>query len=1155
MAATTAALVLASSILITQYARTARNQMIEDLKTLAEIVGNNSEAALSFRDPDDGAEILAGLEGKSTIIAACLYDGDGKTFATYVSPRYTQPLQPPLAAGDGYRLGDRHIEMFRQVRQDHDLLGTLFLRADLQPLQRMIEHHILTAVLITLGSIALAYVLASRLQHLILRHIKRVVQMAGAIAAGDIPQHLTVTSKDEIGELEMAFNEMVDRTVDVVRQTQTLARGDYSITIKPRSNRDELSVALIKMTEALKAYHEESEKQNWLKTGLSLLNDRMRGEQDLAALNANILSSLAEYLGAQVGALFLAERDDVLRLAAGYAAAAEWVGHKTFKLGEGLVGQSAMERKLLTVRDPSGAGLSIRSGLTDVPVRHLVDVPLVREDELVGVLEFGDLNGFTQNQLDLLQQASMAIAIAIHTAQSRMRLNELLRKTQQQSRELQDQRNVLQRTNLALEERTVLLEKQKQEIHRQNNALENARLDLERKARELEVASRYKSEFLANMSHELRTPLNSLLILSRLLGENKDGNLSPKQVEFARTINKSGSDLLVLINDILDLSKVEAGKLEFFVEDVRMEDVCASLSIIFQHVAAERNIEFEITREPDVPASVRTDAQRVGQILRNLLSNAFKFTAKGRVRLRVYRPAAEECHRPDMAIACAVQDSGVGIPKEKQELIFQAFQQGDGTTSREFGGTGLGLSISRELAMRLGGEILLRSEPGKGSTFTLYLPAVAPESALPAGGAAAPAGRPAVAGPAGQEAVGAGPVDDRAAIQPGDRVLLLIEDDRRFASVLLDFARGRGFKCLVAGRGHEGLDLAARFKPRGILLDMVLPDLDGRAVVRSLKKQPETRTIPVYIISALEPDQEAMRMGAIGYLTKPVTVEQLEQVFTRLEDLMGRVTRKLLIVEDDESEARSIANLVTNPNVETHISRTGEEAWKRLQAEMFDCVILDLGLADLSGFDLLERLDLRKDGNHVPVIVHTGRDLNREEEARLRRFAESIIIKGGDSPDHLLEKATLFLHVPAPARAARGPGARAAATPRVKTLRGRKVLIVDDDMRNAYSLSAVFDAQGIENLVAPDAGRALAVLDENPEMSVVLVDIMMPGMSGYDLIREIRKQRRFNHLPIIALTAKAMKGDREKCLEAGASEYLPKPVDVDRLLSVMLSLC
>jgi CheY-like chemotaxis protein len=398
-------------------------------------------------------------------------------------------------------------------------------------------------------------------------------------------------------------------------------------------------------------------------------------------------------------------------------------------------------------------------------------------------------------------------------------------------------------------------------------------------------------------------------------------------------------------------------------------------------------------------------------------------------------------------------------------------------------------------------------------------------------------------------------VDDRAAIRPGDRVLLLIEDDRRFASVLLDFARGRGFKCLVAGRGHEGLDLAARFKPRGILLDMVLPDLDGRAVVRSLKKQPETRTIPVYIISALEPDQEAMRMGAIGYLTKPVTVEQLEQVFTRLEDLMGRVTRKLLIVEDDESEARSIANLVTNPNVETHISRTGEEAWKRLQAEMFDCVILDLGLADLSGFDLLERLDLRKDGNHVPVIVHTGRDLNREEEARLRRFAESIIIKGGDSPDHLLEKATLFLHVPAPARAARGPGARAAATPRVKTLRGRKVLIVDDDMRNAYSLSAVFDAQGIENLVAPDAGRALAVLDENPEMSVVLVDIMMPGMSGYDLIREIRKQRRFNHLPIIALTAKAMKGDREKCLEAGASEYLPKPVDVDRLLSVMLSLC
>ncbi|MBU0678851.1 MAG: GAF domain-containing protein, partial [Verrucomicrobia bacterium] len=719
---TALALVIASSILITRSAHTAYEQMIEDLATLADIIGNTSKAALSFRDATDAEDILGSLRGKSTITAACLYDANNRIFAIYSNQNVNRAFEPPLPQQDGYRIDKGRIIMFRQVRQNEEILGTLYLEAQLLPLQEAIRRNILQAILITIGSILLASLLASRLQHLILRQINRVVQMANAIARGELPEHLPVGSNDEIGELQQSFNQMIDTTRDVVRQTQTLAHGDYSITIEPRSENDELSLALIKMTEALKAFHEESRKQNWIKTGLGELYDRMRGEQKLEDLLNNILSSLAEYLDVQVGALFLADEEKNLQVAAGYAYSRERHADRVFQFGEGLVGQAAKEKKLISAKDETGTHFVIKSGLVDTMPRHVVVLPLIREDEVIGVLELGTSGDFNRNDLELLELAGGAIAIAIYSAQSRMRLNALLERTQEQSEKLREQQRALQKTNEELEERTDLLEQQKQEIHRSNHDLETARMDLERKARELATASQYKSEFLANMSHELRTPLNSLLILSRLLIENREGNLTDKQIEFAKTINKSGADLLSLINDILDLSKVEAGKLDFFVDTVAVTDICASMQGMFHHVAEERGVDFHVVIEDEAPRSIRTDPQRVSQILRNLLSNAFKFTPQGAVSLRVHVPSPTEFPGAEGSIAFAVVDSGIGIAADKQEDIFHAFQQADGTTSREYGGTGLGLSISRELAVRLGGNIGLESSEGSGSTFTLYLP-------------------------------------------------------------------------------------------------------------------------------------------------------------------------------------------------------------------------------------------------------------------------------------------------------------------------------------------------------------------------------------------------------------------------------------------------
>ncbi|MFZ5425479.1 MAG: response regulator, partial [Thermodesulfobacteriota bacterium] len=740
--------------------------------------------------------------------------------------------------------------------------------------------------------------------------------------------------------------------------------------------------------------------------------------------------------------------------------------------------------------------------------------------------------------------------------------------------------------NEELEEQTQTLSDQKEHIQKKNLELVKAQSAINQKARELEVASRYKSEFLANMSHELRTPLNSILILSQLLSGNRDENLTSKQVEAAKAINTSGAELLKLINDILDLSKVEAGKIELQVTQNNMGDFLADLRRVFREQAEEKGLDFVIERLEGSPETIRTDSHRLQQVLRNLLSNAFKFTAEGTVTVRVRRPEPEEVELtgldPATSVAFSVIDQGIGIPADKQALIFEAFKQADGSTSRTYGGTGLGLSISRELTKLLGGVIRLKSAIGEGSEFTVILPeeyaGPAGESvtaAKRAGGEAAVEGAPAPAAeqapatpiptppaePARAEAAPpASPPppaavedvkDDRKSLAPGDKTLLVIEDDPRFCEVLRDLAHERGFKCLVAGDGETGLHFADYHRPNAIILDIGLPGIDGWTVMERLKANPDTRHIPVHFMSASDSSLDAMRMGAVGFLTKPVSLEKIDEAMSRIEKILSRSMSRLLVVEDDDIQRESIRSLIGNGDVKTTAVRTGAEALDELSTDQYDCMILDLGLEDMSGFDLLERIRSGKNLPRVPIIIYTGRDITREEEAQLARYAESIIIKGARSPERLVEETALFLHRVESSMPQEKQRRLKLVHDKDAILSGRRILLVDDDMRNVFALTSVLEEKGINPIIARNGLECLEKLKENPDTDLILMDIMMPKMDGYEAMRAIRKDPRHKKLPIIALTAKAMAGDRAKCIDAGASDYLAKPVNTDKLISML----
>lgn len=980
--------------------------------------------------------------------------------------------------------------------------------------------------------------------------------------------------------------------------TKLVAAGrfDQDIMVKAKNEIAELATSFNKMLYNLRETTEENKRQNWLKTGQAELNDRMRGEQDTATLGRNIVTFLSEYLNAQIGAIYLNGNNNHLKLVGSYAFKKRKNLSNEFEFGEGLVGQAALEKESIILTNVPDDYMAVSSGLGEAVPRNIVVLPFLRDEEIKGVVELGTFDEFSAMQLDFLNQVAENVAITVHSAQSRQQVEELLAQTQAQAEELetqqeelrqsneeleeqtkalkdsearlQVQQEELQQTNEELEEQTKLLEEQKENIQQKNLELENNRRLVEEKARDLETSGKYKSEFLANMSHELRTPLNSILLLSKLLSDNKDANLTEKQVGFSQTIYSSGADLLNLINDVLDLSKVEAGRMDLNIEDVDLRNLAEAMKRNFQHIAQEKGLNLSIELAGDLPRHIRTDRSRIEQIVKNLFSNSFKFTSQGGVTLNISRAdyrvdLSKSGLDPEKAISFSVSDTGIGIPKDKQKLIFEAFHQADGTTSRKFGGTGLGLSISRELAKLLGGELRLKSEKGKGSVFTLYIPEIPDDNRADNGREKPPQLMIEKDGPETGSRLKAESstkeeqramefiADDRKKISPEDKSILIIEDDSEFATILRDLSREKGFKALVAEDGETGLHFADYYRPSAIILDLGLPGMDGWAVMSRLKDDPETRHIPVHFISASDKSLDAMKMGAIGYLTKPVSMEKLEQVYGKIEYMISKPVKKLLIVEDDETQRKAIVELIGNGDVRVTDVSTGQEAYDQLISGQFDCMILDIGLPDMSGVELLARIRNNEEIFHIPVIIYTGRELTKQENIILNEYAESIIIKGVKSQERLLDKTTLFLHrVEAKLPEEKREMLRMIHD-KESILKDKKILVVDDDMRNVFALTSILEEKGMKVLVGKNGKEALECLDKNPDVDLVFMDIMMPEMDGYVATGEIRKQERFKKLPIIALTAKAMKGDRAKCIEAGSNDYLAKPVDPDKLLSML----
>ncbi|MDO6413558.1 response regulator [Sphingomonas sp. BIUV-7] len=911
-------------------------------------------------------------------------------------------------------------------------------------------------------------------------------------------------------------------------------------------------------------------RESWLQQGQLGLAQAILGDKTISDLGDGILDFLTPYLGAEAGILF--KRDgDVFTRAAQLGIPTDAAVAERFTLREGLLGRVAADGRPLVLDDVPEGYFAVGSAFGRDKPRHLVIAPFSADGLVNAVVEFGFFKPVDESVLTFLSQIATAAGVALRSARYRTELQDLLEETQRQAEEMQVQSEELRVSNeeldeqgRALKESHVHLEQQQAELEQTNSQLEEqaqileaqrddlarSSASIELKARELEQASRYKSDFLANMSHELRTPLNSLLILSKLLGDNPDSTLSDEQVRYARTIQASGNDLLTLINDILDLSKIEAGHLEIHPEDLSLQRLAGDLRQTFDPVASERGLPFAIEIAEDAPAMIVTDRQRLEQVLKNLLSNAFKFTEKGSVALRI---GAVDGGR----LAFAVTDTGIGISEEQQLAVFEAFRQADGAINRKYGGTGLGLSISRQLARLLGGSIGVASEAGKGSTFTVTIPLTYDPAQVPAQpDPPAPSPNPAAVRLPSPVRPASPIEDDRHRLEQARRILLVVEDDRTFAGIVCDLSREAGFQCLVASTAEEALDLAKRFRPSALILDIGLPDQSGLAVLDRLKRDDTTRHIPIHVISGSDHSQMALSLGAIGYLVKPVKREELAHALGTLESQLTRTLRRVLIVEDDPVQRDAVGRLLGSSEVETVGVGTAAETLALLKEQTFDCVVLDLTLPDASGFSVLETLSAEGDHSFPPVIVYTGHDLTAEDEQKLRRYSSSIIIKGAKSPERLLDEVSLFLHQVVAELPAEHQKMIHAARNRDAVLEGRRILIVEDDVRNVYSLTSVLEPRGASVEIARNGQEALdALIAQDAQASnliaLVLMDVMMPVMDGLEATRRIRLDRRFAELPIIMLTAKAMPDDQERCLSAGANDYMSKPLDVEKLLSLV----
>ncbi|PYX73510.1 MAG: hybrid sensor histidine kinase/response regulator [Acidobacteria bacterium] len=1045
--------------------------------------------------------------------------------------------------------------------------------------------------------------------------VRGIVKVVTAVANGDLTQKLAVNAKGEVAALAETINNMTGTLATFADQVTTVARevgvegrlggqanvpgaagtwkdltgnvnlladnltnqvraiaevatavtkGDLTRSIQVEASGEvaELKDNINTMIDNLRLTTDRNTEQDWLKTNLARFTGMLQGQRDLATVGRMLLSELAPLVNAQQGVIYQMETEESagLVLLSAFADDGENGHLRQLKIGDGLVGQVASEKRRMLITDLPDKTVPIRSGLFASVPRNVIVLPVLFEDRVKAVIELASLSSFTASHLAFLEQLTASIGIVLNSIEATMQTEGLLKQSQQLAAELQTQQKELQQTNEQLAQKAQQLAEQNVEVERKNQEIEQARRALEEKAKELALTSKYKSEFLANMSHELRTPLNSILVLGQQLSENPDHNLTPKQVEFARTIHAAGTDLLNLISDILDLSKIESGTVSVDAEEVFFTNLLEMVARPFRHEAENRKLAFEVNADSHLPRSLVTDSKRLQQVLKNLLSNAFKFTEHGSVRLSV--SVADKRWSKDhpilsgaaSVVAFEVTDSGIGIAPDKQRIIFEAFQQADAGTSRKYGGTGLGLAISRELASLLGGEIQLRSTPGEGSTFTLYLPLayVGPlASKLTPGDWKAPA----VPLKLSNMVVTEHPVeeidDDRDNLQPDDAVLLIVEDDPHYARVLCDLARDKGFKVLVALRGAQALTLAREFHPSAVSLDVFLPDMLGWTVLNHLKQDPATRHIPVQMLTLDEDRQHGLARGAFAFVTKPTDANELESALARIKEYAAPRRKRLLIVEDNPAEQLSIRELLGYEDIDVVVTATGAEALKLVTEESFDCAVLDLRLPDMTGFDILERMRDMPSVRDLPVVVFTGKELSPDEDARLHTLARSVVVKGVESPERLLDETALFLH----RVVADLPQDKQKTLDRLhqsdEALVGKKVLVVDDDMRNIFALSSVLERRGMAVLTAGTGREAISMLESTPDVAIVLMDIMMPEMDGYATMQVIRQNPSFRRLPIVALTAKAMKGDREKCLEAGASEYLAKPVNTEQLLSAL----
>ncbi|MEC5160561.1 HAMP domain-containing protein [Janthinobacterium sp. CG_S6] len=1055
--------------------------------------------------------------------------------------------------------------------------------------------------------------------------VRNIAAVTTAVARGDLSKKITVDVKGEILELKDTINVMVDQlssfasevtrvarevgtegklggqanvsgvagtwkdltenvnqlAANLTNQVRAIAevatavtRGDLSrsIQVEARGEVSYLKDNINEMIRNLKETTQKNAQQDWLKTNLARFTRLLQGQRDLEAVTRLILSELAPLVSAHHGVFYMMdsqERDARLRMIASYGYRSSRKLPTSFLPGEGLVGQCALEKLRIWLTDVPRDYIAVSSGLGAAPPNNIVVLPILFEQQVKAVIEIASLDRFTETHLSFLDQLMESIGVVLNTIEANSRTESLLTQSQSLAQELQQ-------TNQELAEKARLLSEQNIEVERKNREVEQAKMALEEKATQLALSSKYKSEFLANMSHELRTPLNSLLILAQQLGDNPEGNLSGKQVEFAKTIHGSGSDLLTLINDILDLSKIESGTVTLEVSEYRFQNLRNYVDRTFRHMAEAKHLNFSVELAEALPTAMMTDTTRLQQVLKNLLSNAFKFTSHGRVALDIglvtggWSSDHPNLSSADAVLAFTVRDTGVGIAADKLQLIFEAFQQADGSTARRYGGTGLGLSISRELARLLGGEIRVESVVGAGSTFTLFLPynragfvnyeqnrqlparPREPASLVVYAPAAWPAEAAAAAPQPQPDANDHEPAfDDCGSLAPGEPSVLIVEDDERFAKIVLDYAREKSFKGIVTHRGDSALSLARDYLPSAILLDLDLPDIDGFTVLDRLKRDPNTRHIPVHVMSSLRERERALRQGAISYMNKPIGAAALQEEFNRIQKFQLGGKRSLLVVDDDQMQRDAIVALIGDSDLRIVAVESGEAALAALRESHFDCMVLDLTLPDINGFDLLDMIGKQVALRDLPVVIYTAQDLNRKEVAKLKRYAKTIVIKDARSPERLLDETALFLH----RSHASLPELQRRMLEEIHAadggLAGRKVLIVDDDLRNIFALSSLLERQQMQVSFAENGRDGIEVLEKDTGIEIVLMDIMMPEMDGYDTMRAIRRIPKFKSLPIITLTAKAMKGDRDKCIAAGASDYITKPVDVAQLLSLM----